>query len=83
MGVLGVPIYPGGAIRSMYKYLSGLYMAKMVDSPVFSVLTIGNPYTKPHPYDFFFKFAWGLRAGTAEDLKNQVLDNRPHYMYGS
>jgi hypothetical protein len=40
MGVLGAPLQPGGAIRSM------------VGSTVLSMLTMVSPYTKPSPYDF-------------------------------
>jgi hypothetical protein len=47
----------------------------MVGLPVPNVLNMEIPYTKPPPYDFF-KFVWGLPAGT-EDPKNEVVDNLP------
>jgi hypothetical protein len=28
MGVLGVPLYPGGGVRRIYRYLSSLYIEK-------------------------------------------------------
>jgi hypothetical protein len=50
MGVLGVPLYLGGAIRRIYEYLSRLSIEKIIGIPDLSVLTMGftiqsNPHT--------------------------------------
>jgi hypothetical protein len=76
MGVIGAPIYLVGAIRSICKYLSHISIEKILGLPVPNVLTMGAPY-KAAPIRFF-KFVWGLPAGT-EDPKNEVVDNLPRY----
>jgi hypothetical protein len=74
MGVLGAPLYPGGAIKSIYKYVVRLSTIKMGGLPV---LIVGSycAYYEEFQYKAapirFFKFVWGLPAGT-EDPKNEV-----------
>ena len=78
MGVLGAPLYPDGAIRSIYMYMSRLSMG-MVGLTVLSVLTAygESPY-RAVPIRFFKKIVWGLPAAT-EDPQSQVVDNLPRY----
>jgi hypothetical protein len=57
MGVLGAPVYHGGAIRSIYKYLylSHLSIEKVFDIGIImvpNVLDIGSPHTC-HPHTIF------------------------------
>jgi hypothetical protein len=76
MGVLGALLYPGGAIEKYLQVPESSIYAKFQSLPVFSVLTIKNPHTKPPPYDFLNLY--GAPACT-EDPKIQVLDNLPRY----
>jgi hypothetical protein len=75
-GVLGVPLYLGGAIRRIYRYLSRLSIQKCKVYWFLVCSLWGVPiHSRPHT---IFKFVWGLPAGT-EDPKNEVVDNLPRY----
>jgi hypothetical protein len=76
MGVLGVPLYPGGALRSIYRYLIRLSMenGRFTGS---QCAQYGEPSYKTGPIRFF-KFVWGLPAGT-EDPNTEGVDNLPRY----
>ena len=80
MGVIGAPLYPDGAIRTIYRYLSHLSMKNGRFVVSYCAHYGGFPY-KAAPIRFF-KFVWGLPAGT-EDPQIQVLsivvDNLPRY----
>ena len=76
MGVIGAPVYPGGAIRSIYRYLSHLSIEKWLVYRFLIFSLLGVPIQN-RPIRFF-KFVWGLPAG-AEDPKNEVVDNLPRY----
>jgi hypothetical protein len=69
LGVLGVPLYPGGAIRRIYRYLSRLSIKKLVGLSVLSVLSMGVYYTKPPPYDFLNLYGACLQAPRTPKLK--------------
>jgi hypothetical protein len=69
MGALGVPLYPGGAIRSIYMYLSRLFMQKLVGLTVFSVLIMGVYHTKPPPYDYLNLYGACLQAPRTPKMK--------------
>jgi hypothetical protein len=73
MGVIGVPIYPGGAIKHLQVPEPPIYV-KMVGLLVLSVLTM---HTKPPPYDFLNLYGAYLQAPRIP--KNEVLDNLPRY----
>jgi hypothetical protein len=76
MGVLGAPLYLGGAIRSIYRYLSRL----SIENGRFTGSKCAHYGKSPYiaaPIRFF-KFVWGLPAGT-EDPQSQVVDNLPRY----
>ena len=70
MGVLGVPLYSGGAIRSIYRYLIRLYIKK-VGLPVLSVLSMGSPHTctKPPPYDFLNLYGACMQAPRPQKIR--------------
>jgi hypothetical protein len=76
MGVLGVPLYLGGAIRRIYRYLSRLSMQKC-EVYWFLVCSLWGVAIQSRPIRFL-KFVWGLPAG-AEDPHNEVVDNLPRY----
>jgi hypothetical protein len=69
MGALGVPLYPSGAIKSIYSYLSHLSIKKMVALPVPNVLTMGSPHTEPLPYDFLNLYGACLQAPMTPKMK--------------
>ena len=72
MGVIGAPVYAGGAIRRIYKYLlnlvSHLSIEKIVVLSVPNLLIMKSLHTKPPPYDFLNLYGACLAAGT-EDPK--------------
>ena len=69
MGVLGVPLYAGGAIRRIYRYLSRLPIEKIRGLTVLSVLTMGSRHTKPPPYDFLNLYGACLQAPRTPKMK--------------
>jgi hypothetical protein len=69
MGVIGTPIHPAVAIRSIYRYLSRMSIQKVTDLQVLSVLTMGSLLPTPPPYGFLNLYGACLRAST-EDPKN-------------
>ena len=75
MGVLGAPVsytlQAGGAIRSTYRVPEPPIYLKKGGLPVPNVLTMGSPYLYKAAPIRFFKFVWGLPAGT-EDPQNEV-----------
>ena len=76
MGVLGVPLYPGGALNSIYMYLIRLSMEKWKVYR-FLICSLWGVPIRSRPI-LFFKFVWGLPAGT-DDPKNDVVDDLPRY----
>ena len=65
MGVLGAPLNHAGVIKaftSTWAPLGPSIYGKMVDLPALSVLTMGNPHTKPPPYDFLNLYGAWLQA---------------------
>jgi hypothetical protein len=74
MGAIGAPLYPCGAIRAVYTYLSHLSMENGRFIGSYCAHYGGSPY-KATPIRFF-KFVWGLHAGT-EDTQNEVVDDLP------
>ena len=49
----------------------------MVESPVISVLTIGDFHRKPPVYSMIFKFVWGLPSSTEDPHSQLQVDNLP------
>jgi hypothetical protein len=74
MGVLGAPVYQGGAISSIYTYLLHNFIKKKVGLPVSKMLTMIGSHTKPPPYDFLNLYGACLQAPRTPKMK---------YRYGS
>ena len=61
-------MYAGGTISCNYRYLTRLSTGKMV-LPVLSVLTMHGESLYKAASIRFFKFVWGLPAGTEDPKK--------------